>query len=47
MKDYYPEYIVLKQRHERMKSVHDAKIEKVKSRDCRITCKDYTTRCNA
>jgi hypothetical protein len=27
MKDYYPEYIVLKQRHERMKSVHDAKIE--------------------
>jgi chromosomal replication initiation ATPase DnaA len=29
MKDYYPEYIVLKQRHERMKSVHDAKIEKL------------------
>ena len=29
MKDYYPEYITLKQRHERMKSVHDAKIEKL------------------
>lgn len=29
MKDYYPEYITLKQRYERLKNVHDAKINKL------------------